>query len=256
MPDDDLPMLEGVQYRTSVGSTMDEMRQQALAGAPEFSILLAETQTAGRGRRGKPWHSAPASGLYFTVLLRPQVALSELGLLPLLVGAAMARSIKENTGIETQLKWSNDLLTLDGRKLCGILLETKIEAGAAAFVLIGIGINVRCQEFPPELNAAALEEFAPINRKNLLKTCIENLKTAYQKFLETPEFALQSWKSHANNLGREVIILEPNGNSWTGIALDLDPSGALLVQTTSGIKTVYAAEISLRNSILGKHPLT
>ena len=101
-----------------------------------------------------------------------------------------------------------------------------------------------CQDFPSELKAAALEEFAPVNRRTLLETCITNLKKAYQVFLENPESALQDWKSHSNNLGREIQILEPNGEIWTGIATDLDSSGGLVVCANGQTRILFAAEIS------------
>jgi BirA family transcriptional regulator, biotin operon repressor / biotin---[acetyl-CoA-carboxylase] ligase len=243
----DIPMLENVQYKTKVGSTMDEMRIQARNGAPEWTVLLAEQQTQGRGRRGKPWQSANASGLYFTVLLRPNVPLAQMGLFPLLVGAVVAKSMEENTGIKTLLKWSNDVLSSDGRKLSGILLETEVEDGTARFALVGIGINVRCQDFPKEFNAAALEEYAKVHRRDLLEQILKNFKQAYQQFQVNPSHAIALWKAQPNTLGREIKLTEPNGDTWTGRATDLDSSGALKVQTSNEIKTVYAAEITLRH---------
>jgi BirA family transcriptional regulator, biotin operon repressor / biotin---[acetyl-CoA-carboxylase] ligase len=248
----DIPMLENVHYKTKVSSTMDEIRLQARSGAPEWTSLLAEQQSNGRGRRGKPWQSAKASGLYFTVLLRPSVPLAQLGLLPLLVGAVVAKSIEETTSIRTMLKWSNDVLSLDGKKFCGILLETEIEDGTAKFALVGIGINVRCQEFPTEFNASALEEYKPVHRRQLLESILKNLQLEYDQFLLQPDHALTLWKAHLNTLGHEISLLEPNGQTWTGFATDLDSSGALMVQTANQLKIVYAAEISLRH--LGEKP--
>ena len=243
----DIPILENVQYKTKVGSTMDEMRIQARNGAPEWTVLIAEQQTQGRGRRGKPWQSANASGLYFTVLLRPTVLLANLGLLPLLVGAVVAQSIEEATSLKTLLKWSNDVLSPDGRKLSGILLETEVEDGAARFALVGIGINVRRQDFPIQFNAAALEEFKEVHRRQLLEQILKNLKKEYQQFQIQPDHALKLWKAQPNTLGHKISLIEPSGSTWTGLAVDLDPSGALKVQTINELKTVYAAEISLRH---------
>jgi BirA family transcriptional regulator, biotin operon repressor / biotin---[acetyl-CoA-carboxylase] ligase len=242
----DIPLLGNVQYKTKVGSTMDEMRIQARNGASEWTVLLAEQQTQGRGRRGKVWQSANASGLYFTVLLRPSVPLANLGLLPLLVGAVVAKSIEETTSLKTMLKWSNDVLSLDKKKLSGILLETEVEDGAARFALVGIGINVRRQDFPTEFNAAALEEFMPVHRRQLLEQILKNLQNEYTQFQLEPDHALKLWKAQLNMLGHEISLIEPSGDTWTGCAVDLDSSGALLVKTMNEIKTVYAAEISLR----------
>lgn len=240
-----LPLPEGVQYKAEVGSTMDEIRALARAGAPEWTVVLADQQTHGRGRRGKVWQSQAGSGLYFSILLRPRVTLSSLGLLPLLVGASLAASIQSHLGLTTQLKWSNDLLSLDGRKLAGILLESEVIRNNVKFVVLGIGVNVHRQDFPEELRATALEEFGEVKRGSLFRAVFGRLRLDYARFLEQPEFALQLWKSFPNSLGKIVQILEPSGDTWSGIALDLDSSGALLVQTETEIKTVFAGEVSL-----------
>jgi BirA family transcriptional regulator, biotin operon repressor / biotin---[acetyl-CoA-carboxylase] ligase len=237
------PNLEHFFYHQTLPSTMDEARKLVKQGTPEWSLVLAETQSAGRGRRGRVWQSAPHSGLYFTVVLYPKLEPRRLGLLPLLVGASLSKTMFKTTGIQTHLKWSNDLLSSDGRKFCGILLE---QAGAA--VLLGVGINVVRQPFPPELNAAALEEYAPIQRWDLLKAIVEDLKLEYGRFLEQPEYALGLWKAQPNTLGRAVQILEPDGTTWQGVALDVDTSGGLLVQVGTQTKMVHAAEVSLRHS--------
>ena len=239
----------GVTYLGSLGSTMDEARALARAGAPEFSAVLSERQTAGRGRRGRAWQSPAGSGLYLSLVLRPNLPLSSLGLLPLLVGACLRRAIHAQTGFSGLLKWSNDLLTPDGRKLAGVLLESEIEDGTAKFVVLGIGVNVRVQDFPPDLNAAALEEFtAPVNRKALLSTILTELRVQYQRFLETPSSALELWRSHNGTLGRAVRVLLPDGSSWDGTAVEVSSDGGLQIQTLNGeLKTVFAGDVSLRH---------
>jgi BirA family transcriptional regulator, biotin operon repressor / biotin---[acetyl-CoA-carboxylase] ligase len=244
----DAPVINTVLYRGSVGSTMDEVRTLARDGAPEWTIMLAEQQTAGRGRRGRPWQSPAGAGLYFTTLLRPNVALADLALLPLLVGACVAQAVHLETGLKTLLKWSNDVLTSGGRKLAGILLETEVEDGAAKFALLGIGINVRRQEFPSDLNAAALEEFTPVHRRQLLERIINTLKLEYERYLERPEHALDLWRAQPNTLGRVVTVLEPSGATWQGTAKDLTDQGALLIFDGSKDRTVFAGDISLRHT--------
>jgi BirA family transcriptional regulator, biotin operon repressor / biotin---[acetyl-CoA-carboxylase] ligase len=248
----DTPITKNVVYRGSVGSTMDEVRTLARDGAPAFTTVLAEQQTAGRGRRGRPWQSPAGAGLYFTMLLRPTVPLAQLALLPLLVGACVAESIHLEAGIETQLKWSNDVLTTDGRKLAGILLETEVEDGAARFALLGIGVNVRRQAFPAELNAAALEEvtkeFAPVHRRQLLERIIDKLHLEYQHYENDPEHALALWRAHPNTLGRAVTVLEPSGATWQGTAKALTDQGALLIFDGTRDRAVFAGDIRLRHT--------
>lgn len=247
----DAPLgVDGVTYLGSVGSTMDEARALARGDAPEFSAVLSERQTAGRGRRGRAWQSPAGSGLYFSLVLRPNLPLSSLGLLPLLVGACLQRAIHAQTGWVGVLKWSNDLLTPDGRKLAGVLLESEVEDGAAKFVVLGIGINVRVQDFPTDLNAAALEEFTPpIDRKALLESILSELRMQYQVFLESPSSALELWRSSNGTLGRAVRVKLPDGSSWDGVALDVTSDGGLQVRTVGGeLKTVFAGDVSLRHT--------
>ena len=240
--------IAGISYFGSLGSTMDEAKRLARAGAAEFATVLSERQTAGRGRRGRVWQSPTGTGLYLTVVLRPAVPLGSLSLLPLLAGACLQRSIRAETGLEGILKWSNDLLARDGRKLAGVLLEAEIEDGAARFVLMGMGVNVRQQDFPVELKAAALEDFVErVHRRRLLERILEEFKTQYTRFLEMPETALALWRGINGTLGRAVRVLEPDGKSWDGTALEVTPEGGLQVQTQHGIKTVFAGDVSLRH---------
>jgi len=247
----DAPLgVDGVTYLGSIGSTMDEAKALARGDAPEFSAVLSERQTAGRGRRGRAWQSPAGSGLYFSLVLRPSLPLSSLGLLPLLVGACLQRVIHAQTGWVGVLKWSNDLLTPDGRKLAGVLLESEVEDGAAKFVVLGIGINVRVQDFPTDLNAAALEEFTPpIDRKALLESILSELRMQYQVFLESPSSALELWRSSNGTLERAVRVLLPDGSSWDGVAVDVTSDGGLQVRTVRGeLKTVFAGDVSLRHT--------
>ena len=235
-------------YKASTTSTQDDARVLARLGAPEFSVVLSEIQTAGRGRRAKVWHSPAGAGLYFTVLLRPSRPLTELGVLTLLAGVALQRAIKLETGFEALLKWPNDVLAPDGRKLAGVLLEAEIEDGMARFVLLGMGINVRVQDFPIDVPAAALENFvSKIDRKKLFSAIMLELQKLYQAWVKRGVgVVLKAWRETNATLGREVSVFEPNGSSFTGVAENLSSDGALIVRTSSGTKTVNAGEVSLK----------
>jgi BirA family transcriptional regulator, biotin operon repressor / biotin---[acetyl-CoA-carboxylase] ligase len=253
----DAPLgVSGVTYLGSVGSTMDEARALARGGATEFTVVLAERQTAGRGRRGRIWQSPTGAGLYFTMVLRPRVSLSSLSLLPLLAGACVQRAVRLETGMQPVLKWSNDVLSTDGRKLAGVLLEAEIEDGAARFVLMGMGVNVRHQDFPAELNAASLEDFVvSVHRRQLLQCILATFETAYLRFLETPETAVELWREANGTLGRVVRVVEPSGDTWDGTALDVTGDGGLQIQTRSGVRTVFAGDVSLRHLEMAKEQL-
>lgn len=141
-----------------VGSTMDVARTLAEGGAPAGTLVLAEEQTAGRGRKGRPWFSAPGWSLHLSLLLRPAPDPgSVLSALPLRVGLAAAQAIEEVAGLEAALKWPNDVVTLHGRKLAGVLCEAAFVGTDRVFVVVGIGINVGqdTADFPPELRERA-----------------------------------------------------------------------------------------------------
>jgi BirA family transcriptional regulator, biotin operon repressor / biotin---[acetyl-CoA-carboxylase] ligase len=235
-----LPNGSKVIHLESCASTMDEARAHARDGATHLTTIWAETQTAGRGRQGRTWQSAARYGLYFTTIVRLNLEPERYGLLPLLVGAVLCSSLRNMTGVQATLKWPNDLLAPDHRKLAGILVER--DAKSSSF-LIGVGLNVRVQPF--DLPAASLEEFcAPVDRVSLLLEVLERLGN---ELLEVnPQRTLELWKAHQNMLGQSVNITHMDGSSFTGIALEIGPNGSLQVQTETEIREVSSGEISLR----------
>jgi BirA family transcriptional regulator, biotin operon repressor / biotin---[acetyl-CoA-carboxylase] ligase len=235
-----LPNGSKVIHLESCASTMDEARAHARDGATHLTTIWAETQTAGRGRQGRTWQSAARYGLYFTTIVRLNLEPERYGLIPLLVGAVLCSSLRNMTGVQATLKWPNDLLAPDHRKLAGILVER--DAKSSSF-LIGVGLNVRVQPF--DLPAASLEEFCePVDRVALLLEVLERLGN---ELLEVnPQRTLELWKAHQNMLGQSVNITHMDGSSFTGIALEIGPNGSLQVQTETEIREVSSGEISLR----------
>ena len=219
---------------------MDEARTLARDAAPHLTTVWAETQTAGRGRQGRIWQSQVGAGLYFTVIARIDLESERFGLIPLLVGAILCSSVRDLTGVQARLKWPNDLLAPDGRKLAGILLER--DAKSSSF-LIGIGLNVRAQPF--DLPAASLEEFcANVDRVALL---LELLARLSAEMLEVrPERTLELWTAQQNMLGQAVRITHMDGSGFDGTALEITNTGTLRVQTDTGIREVSGGEVSLR----------
>jgi BirA family transcriptional regulator, biotin operon repressor / biotin---[acetyl-CoA-carboxylase] ligase len=240
----------GVIHLESCASTMDEARAQAQEGAPHLTTVWAETQTAGRGRQGRVWHGQAGHGLYFTVIARINLEPEYFGVIPLLAGAILCSSVRDLTGVHASLKWPNDLLAPDGRKLAGILVER--DAKSSSF-LIGIGLNVRAQPFDlpnKNLSAASLEEFCAdrlnsgVDRVALL---LEVLARLGNELLEVnPARTLELWQSQPNMLGQPVSITHMDGSGFTGIALELGPTGTLRVRTETGIREVSSGEVSLR----------
>jgi BirA family biotin operon repressor/biotin-[acetyl-CoA-carboxylase] ligase len=218
------------RYLGRVGSTQDILRAWAEAGAPEGALVLAEVQERGRGRRGRPWESRPGESLTFSLLLRPALPLSALSLLPLLAGLALFEAV----GLGG-LKWPNDLLSEDGRKLGGILLEAKAEGEEVAYALLGVGVNVA---WAPE-GAASLQEFGPYSRREVLLAFLRRLE-ALLPILENPEALLARYRQASYTLGRRVRVETPKG-VVEGVAQEVLPDGSLLV---GGVR-VGAGEVAL-----------
>ncbi len=218
------------RYLGRVGSTQDILRAWAEAGAPEGALVLAEVQERGRGRRGRPWESRPGESLTFSLLLRPALPLSALSLLPLLAGLALFEAV----GLGG-LKWPNDLLAEDGRKLAGVLLEAKAEGEEVAYALLGVGVNVA---WAPE-GAASLQEFGPYSRREVLLAFLRRLE-ALLPLLEDPEALLARYRQASYTLGRRVRVETPKG-VVEGVAQEVLPDGSLLV---GGVR-VGAGEVAL-----------
>ncbi len=227
----------------STGSTNADLLARAAAGAaaPEGQVLVAEEQTAGRGRLGRTWTSVPGASLTFSVLLRPGgVPAARRGWLPLLAGVAVASAVRSVAGVPAVLKWPNDVLVGD-RKLTGILAEQSADAAA---VVIGIGINVATPAgalpvSPAGLRATSLlAEGAPVAREPLLLAILAELERWYTGFRADPDPVraglLGAYRPLCVTLGQQVRVELPVGRFMTGTAQDIDLDGRLLVADGSG----------------------
>lgn len=234
-----------VHHLETCRSTMDLARDLARSGAGQLETVWAEQQTAGRGRRGRAWQSPIGAGLYFTAIVSSSLEISRLGVLPLAVGVALVEAIRLEVGLSARLKWPNDVLTVDGRKLAGILLERDAASGK---LLIGVGVNVRPVD-RPGVQAAALESFGTVNREHLLERTLNGINALHDR-LERGELqaVLDAWRCHAETLGREVRIDHADGSSLTGFAEDVDAAGALLVRVAERLERVSSGEVSLRHA--------
>ena len=231
-------MLVGREVRVlpEVGSTNDYLKEAARGGAPEGLAVLAERQTAGKGRLGRSFQSPAGLGLWMSVLLRPTCPPECLPPVTALTAAACAEAIREVCGAEAGIKWPNDLV-LDGRKLCGIL--TELESGGEGLALvIGIGLNVsqRREDFPPELRetAGSLAMLRALDRmyRDLLADDLDAWRGAY--------------RAACVNLGREVRILRPDREEQA-TALDVDRDFGLMVRLADGREEILrSGEVSVR----------
>ncbi|NEA58366.1 biotin--[acetyl-CoA-carboxylase] ligase [Streptomyces sp. SID13666] len=235
----------------ATGSTNSDLAQRANAGAPEGAVLVAEEQTAGRGRLDRQWSAPPRSGLFFSVLLRPaDVPVERWGWLPLLAGVATATALSRTAGVDTALKWPNDLLvTIDGeeRKTGGILAE---RAGTDA-VIIGIGINVslRTDELPvPAAGSLVLAGAKGTDRDPLLRAVLRSLADWYGEWRAAggdpaASRLQQTYAAGCATLGREVRAELPGGRELVGTAVGVDDDGRLVLATPEGEQSVGAGDV-------------
>lgn len=247
-------MGQSIYFYEETDTTNNRARELALEGAPEGTLVVAEKQTAGRGRRGKVWESPLGTGIWMSLVLRPQIMPAEASVLTLLCGLATAEAIEAETGLSADIKWPNDIL-INGKKAVGILTEMDCEMSEVHFVIPGIGINVNTASFPPEIAEIAtslyLECGKTVSRRRLVHKVLERLEEHYETFLRTGSFAamLEDYRKHCITLGKEVHVLgrEP----FFAEALDITPEGELLVRRADNGKeeVVFSGEVSIRGVI-------
>lgn len=240
-------------YFAEVDSTNQKARELALAGAPGGTVVCAESQTAGRGRRGKNWESPPGTSVYTSMLLYPQLNGTAVSSLTLVAALAVRSAIARCFPLEPMIKWPNDIV-LDGKKVCGILSEYDTGKDGRPFVIVGIGINVYPRPFPPELEkkAACLASASPSRaepdrRQALTEAVWEEFLRYYEILSQEGDFSLlkEEYENYLVNRRRRVEVQDPLG-AYCGTAVGIDASGALLVETKEGVKRVDAGEVSVR----------
>ena len=229
-----------IRWYPRVGSTNDVATTLAEQGADEGAVVVADQQTAGRGRLGRTWVSPPGAGIYVSVVLRPSPR--EAALLTIAAGVAVADGVRSATGLEVQLKWPNDA-HVNGRKLAGILAE-----GAPSYVVLGVGINVLPAAYPPEVARLATSIEAELGRSVdrglLLAECLAALAARYGQVTDgDARGVVAAWRERAaSTLGRRVEW-EAGGRSRIGLADDIDEDGALLVRSGSELVRITSGEV-------------
>lgn len=243
-----------VHWFQEVDSTQRAARDLAREGAPEGTTVIAERQTAGRGRLGRSWHSPEGLNLYCSIVLRPPLPPAAVPQIGLVIGVAVAAAVVEETGRRPAIKWPNDVL-LDGRKVCGILTEMESEVDRVHHVIAGIGVNLNAPEsaFPRELRAKASSLLAltgqRVDRAAFTGRLLAALEARYGRFLAVglQHSVRDEWESYSCLTGTQVRVGSAAGE-LAGRVLGLDVDGALRLRQRSGrVLRVTAGEVTVRD---------
>jgi len=240
-----------IAYQKATPSTQEIAKALAAQGVAEGTIVVAETQSKGRGRVGRQW-SSPQGGVYFSIILRPDMNPSEALRLPLVAGVAVAKTIKRNTKLDPRLKWPNDIM-IDGKKIGGILTEMNAEMDRLDWVIIGIGLNVNMsqQSFPADVEGTATSLMEAVGksvpRVKLLQDILAEFETLYNELMKSGfETIRMKWKALSNTIGEKVVVTLPNGQI-KGVAVDIDADGALMLEKDDGsLEKIIAGVVKLR----------
>ncbi len=247
------PWQDSLLWFDSIDSTNTQAKLLAAQGAPHGTILIADHQTGGRGRLGRSFHSPAGTGVYMSLILRPNCAPAELMHLTCAAAVAACEAIDAACGIRTTIKWTNDLV-YGRRKLAGILTELGLSPkGTVDYAVIGIGINC-CQteaDFPPELRemAGSLHSVTgqTIDRAQVTAALPDALYRMDQTLLTDRSGIMERYRNNCVTIGQEISLVKADGSVRHGTALDVDEAGGLIVAFADGrSETVTSGEVSVR----------
>ncbi len=241
-----------VYFRKETGSTNDDAQYLAEEGMDHGSLVVAEKQTGGKGRRGRVWESPSGQNIYMSLLLRPDFSPDKASMLTLVMALAVADTISQlHSELKVGIKWPNDILVGE-RKVCGILTEMNAEPDYIHDVVIGVGINVNQMEFPAEIAETAtsirLAKGDHVDRAALILGIMEMFEYYYGIFAEHQDLSamVHVYDGYLVNRGRQVRVLDPKGE-YEGEAEGINDSGALIVNLPDGsAKAVSSGEVSVR----------
>lgn len=242
---------KNVIYYDETDSTNNRAKEGGNNKEPHGTLFVADMQMAGKGRRGRIWKSPSGSSIYMTILLYPDIPPVKAPQLTLIMAIAVAEGIREVTGLETKIKWPNDIV-VNGKKICGILTEMSTEIDYINHVVIGIGINVNMESFPEDIAKTAtslrIEAGKEFRRFELIAAIMEHFEKAYEAVCEAGslEPIMEDYNRLLVNCGRRVRVLEPE-HEYDALALGIDKTGELQVECEDGSrKSVFAGEVSVR----------
>ena len=240
-----------IYYYEETGSTNIDAKRLGEEGAAHGTIVVADKQNAGRGRRGRVWQSPAGKDIYFTILLRPSFEPDKASGLTLVMALSVAQAVERKCSLKAGIKWPNDVV-LNGKKICGILTGMNMETDYIQHVVIGVGINVNLDEMPEEISQTATsilwESGEKTARAELLQEVLARFEENYGMYEKESDlsYMLEEYNSYLVNVGKQVKVLDPKGE-FEGIARGINASGELLIETPDGkVAEVYAGEVSVR----------
>lgn len=240
-----------ITYKSSVKSTQEIAHGLARDGAPEGSIVLADEQTGGRGRLGRAWQSPAGTGVWMSLILKPNIPLQKAPQLTLLIAVAASKAIERVAGLEAAIKWPNDIL-INGKKTAGILTELQAEADSIHSVIVGIGMNVNQQpehfsdEIAPIATSLAIEGGQTYKRAEVIGVLLQEIETLYRQYLKNGFGVIKLlWEARAFSLGKRITARSVTG-SITGYAKGITEEGVLLLEDDRGqVHSIYSADIEI-----------
>lgn len=239
-----------IYYFDSIDSTNTKAKELAEEGHPGGTLVVADRQTAGKGRRGRSWESPSGIGIFMTLMLKPEINPNNASMLTLVAAMATTRAIRRVTGVPAMIKWPNDIV-MNGKKVCGILTEMSAQFDYINHIVIGIGINVHNEEFPEEIAQTAsslyVESGQHIHRASLIEAFLEEFEDVYAEYLKTEDMEglVKEYDSMLVNRGRQVRVLDPK-EPFEGKAKGITKKGELIVDTWESRKLVSSGEVSVR----------
>ena len=239
-----------IYYYDVTDSTNIRAKELAEEGHPGGTLVVADRQEAGRGRRGRSWDSPSGTGIFMTLLLKPEMNPNHASMLTLVAAMAVARAISKCAGTEALIKWPNDIV-IGGKKICGILTEMSAQFDFINHIVIGIGINVHNEHFPEEIAETAgsilLQTGKRIRRAELIEQILEQFEHYYAIFMETEDLSglVKEYNSILVNMNKSVRVLDPK-EPFEGKAMGITKKGELIVDTWESRTLVSSGEVSVR----------
>ena len=240
-------------FYEETGSTNTDCKRLMEDKQTSGILVAAANQNAGKGRRGRGWISPPDTSISFSLGLIPSFSAEKASMLTLVMALAVQKAIREQTGLNAQIKWPNDIV-VNKKKVCGILTEMNLEIDYISSVVIGVGINVSQTDFPEELADKATSLVlqagteSSLSRSAITAACINQFERAYQRFVETEDLSglKEEYEAVLAGLDAEVCVLDPKGE-YRGMSRGITQTGELLVEKNDGtVCRVYAGEVSVR----------